>query len=93
MRIENLLSEEATANALGESPTFASPPPPRPQVASAFVNLLLTQLDSQFPRERIERGGLKIISTLDFDVQQQASCVTAYLRGAAGRSSGSSPAV
>ena len=78
MRMENLLSEEATANALGESLTFASPPPPQPQVASAFVNLLLAQLDSQFPRERIERGGLKIISTLDFDIQQQASCVTAF---------------
>ncbi len=72
------LSDEATANALGESPFFQTPPPSVPQPAAAFVNLLLTQLDSQFPRARIERGGLTIISTLDFDVQQQASCVTAF---------------
>lgn len=73
-----LLSDEATANALGESPFFQTPPPAQPQPAAAFVNLLLTQLDSQFPRARIERGGLTVISTLDFDVQQQASCVTAF---------------
>ncbi len=42
------------------------------------MNLLLNQLDTQFPRERIERGGLKVISTLDYDVQKQASCVTAF---------------
>ncbi|HJS20089.1 MAG TPA: transglycosylase domain-containing protein [Anaerolineales bacterium] len=78
MRIQNLLSEEATANALGESPTFETPPPVQPQPASAFINLLLTQLDSQFPRERIERGGLTILSTLDLGIQEQASCVTAF---------------
>jgi len=72
------LSDEATANALGESPFFQPPPPPDVQPAAAFVNLLLAQLDSQFPRARIERGGLTIISTLDFNVQQQASCVSAF---------------
>lgn len=78
MRNQNLLSEEGMANALGESPRFATPPPLQPQIASAFINLLLTQLDSRFPRARIERGGLTIISTLDFDIQNQASCVTAF---------------
>ena len=84
MSAQRLLSAEATANALGESPLFQTPPPPfvsaqgEPQVASAFINLLLSQLDSRFPRERIERGGLTIVSTLDYDVQKQSSCVTAY---------------
>ncbi len=73
-----LLSDEATANALGESPFFQTPLPTPPQPAPAFVNLLLAQLDTQFPRERIERGGLTIVSTLDFDLQKQASCVTAF---------------
>jgi membrane peptidoglycan carboxypeptidase len=78
MRTQKLLSDEAIANALGESPLFQTPIPPEPQVASAFINLLLTQLDSRFPRERIQRGGLTIISTLDYDVQKQASCVSAF---------------
>jgi len=73
-----LLSDEATANALGESPLFQTPPPSQPQFAAAFVNLLLAQLDSQIPRARIERGGLTIVSTLDYNVQKGSSCVTAF---------------
>ncbi|HET6822503.1 MAG TPA: hypothetical protein VFH34_07625, partial [Anaerolineales bacterium] len=78
MQIQGLLSADAALEARGESPLFQTPPVPEPQPAAAFVNLLLTQLDSQFPRERIERGGLTIISTLDYDLQQQSSCVTAF---------------
>jgi membrane peptidoglycan carboxypeptidase len=80
MQIHGFLSAEAADNARGESPLFQTPPPPsaEPQPAAAFVNLLLTQLDSQFPRERIERGGLTIISTLDYDLQRDSSCVTAF---------------
>jgi membrane peptidoglycan carboxypeptidase len=78
MQTQGLLSDEATANALGESPLFQTPPPSAPQPAAAFTNLLLSQLDSHFPRARIERGGLTIISTLDYDLQRQSSCVTAF---------------
>ncbi|MGB8983933.1 MAG: transglycosylase domain-containing protein [Anaerolineales bacterium] len=78
LKAQRLLSDEATENALGESPLFQAPPPARPQFASAFTNLLLAQLDSRFPRARIERGGLTIISTLDYDLQKGASCVTAF---------------
>ena len=73
-----LLSDQATANALGESPFFQTPPPSQPQPAAAFVNLLLTQLDSRFSRERIQRGGLTILSTLDYTIQRQSSCVTTF---------------
>ena len=76
MRIRKFLSQEATDNALGESLSFQTPP--APQTAPAFINILLTQLDSRFPRERIERGGLTILSTLDYEMQEQASCVTAF---------------
>ena len=78
MKAQRLLSEEATANALGESPLFQTPPPFQTQPAAAFTNLLLSQLDSRFPRARIQRGGLTIISTLDFDLQKQSSCITAF---------------
>ena len=78
MQIQGLLSIEAASNARGESPGFQTPPAPEPQPAAAFVNLLLTQLDSQIPRARLERGGLTIISTLDYDLQKDASCVTTF---------------
>ena len=78
MQIQGLLSADAALESRGESPLFQTPPVPELQPAAAFVNLLLTQLDSQFPRERIERGGLTIISTLDYDLQKQSSCVTAF---------------
>jgi membrane peptidoglycan carboxypeptidase len=78
MQIQGLLSVDAASDARDESPLFQTPPPPEPQPAAAFVNLLLTQLDTQIPRERLERGGLKILSTLDFDLQKQSSCVTAF---------------
>ena len=78
MQFQGLLSVEAAKNALGESPLFQTPPAPQPQPAAAFTNLLLTQLDSQFPRERIERGGLMIVSTLDYNLQKDAACITAF---------------
>jgi len=78
MKMQGLLSNEATANALDEAPSFQTPPASQPQPAAAFTNLLLSQLDSQFPRSRIERGGLTIISTLDFDLQKGSSCIAAF---------------
>lgn len=42
----------------------------------AFVNLALSQLATRYDRQRIERGGLKIISTLDYELQTSAACLT-----------------
>ena len=69
-------SDEATELALAETPKIQSAPQTPPTPAPAFVNLVLSQLDSQLPRERMERGGLNIITTLDFDLQTQAACIT-----------------
>ncbi len=59
---------------------FSIPDLPIPEsnnvVAPAFINLAINELDRQFTRERIERGGLNVITTLDYDLQSQASCVT-----------------
>ena len=64
------------AAALIENPPFAAPPQTPPRVAPAFVNLLLAQADSQVSRARIERGGIIVISTLDYDLQKDAACLT-----------------
>ena len=71
-----LVTAEEVDPALAETPTFAEAPLPSTEVAPAFLNLLLSQVDSQIPRDRIERGGITVISTLDYDLQKNAACVT-----------------
>ena len=71
-----LASNEATVGALAETPSIQSTPLSPPNIAPAFVNMVMSQLDSQIPRERIERGGLTITTTLDYDLQKKAACVT-----------------
>jgi membrane peptidoglycan carboxypeptidase len=78
MYAQGFLSQEEMDRALEESPSFETPPPVEFRFASAFTNLVLSQLDSQFPRARIERGGLRIISTLDVDLQRGAACLTRF---------------
>ena len=74
-----------TITALAETPQIESAHPTPPEIAPAFVNLVLSQLESQIPRERIERGGLNIITTLDYELQEQSACVTqAYAARMAG---------
>ncbi len=73
------LGTEAEADiqaALIQTPTIQPAAPSSPRLVEAFTNLILSQLDSRFPRARIERGGLTITTTLDYDLQGQASCVT-----------------
>lgn len=71
-----LVSPEDAAQSLAETPAFQTTHPTPPKVAPAFLNLLLAQVDSKIPRERVERGGIIIISTLDYELQKNASCVT-----------------
>lgn len=72
----DVIDDEESIQALSETPTIQSAPLSLPAPAPAFVNMALSQLDSQMPRERIERGGLNIITTLNYDLQKQAACVT-----------------
>lgn len=46
------------------------------RVAPAFLRLVRSQLDQEFTRSRIERGGVIITTTLDYDLQLQAACTT-----------------
>jgi membrane peptidoglycan carboxypeptidase len=80
MQALGFLSDADAAKALAESPTFF--PSPLEGIGDrgeggafpAFLNLVFQQLDSQFDRARIERGGLTITTSLDYDLQSQASC-------------------
>src|SRR5574341_598217 len=77
MKAFGLITNEEAAQALAGSPIPQSPIPlSQASVAPAFVSLVLHQLDQHFTRERIERGGLTVITTLDYDLQTQAVCTT-----------------
>lgn len=45
-----------------------------PKIAPAFAQWVMQQLETQIPLDRLERGGLHVITTLDFDLQNQATC-------------------
>jgi len=53
---------------------FNPPAPPQPNPAPAFTQIAWDQVITQIPIERLERGGYEIITTLDFDLQTQATC-------------------
>jgi len=80
MQALGFISEEEANQALAESPTFFPSPLQgigergEGSIAPAFLNLVFQQLDSQFARSRIERGGLTVTTSLDYDLQTQASC-------------------
>jgi membrane peptidoglycan carboxypeptidase len=50
------------------------PPTEIISAAPAFTSLALQQLDAQIPLQRLERGGLRITTSLDLDLQTQAAC-------------------
>jgi len=76
LRELEMVEEEDAARALAETPVILPSHPAITRSAEAFTNLVLSQLEPIFTRERIERGGLTIISTLDYSLQEQASCAT-----------------
>src|SRR5512143_2854329 len=50
-------------------------------MAPAFLHLVLSQIDQRALSERIQRGGMIVTTTLDYDLQQAAACTIAtYVR-------------
>lgn len=49
-------------------------PAPRSN-AGAFTSLALEQLAQMYGRQRLERGGLRIITSLDYDLQLEMACL------------------
>lgn len=75
MLVQGRIDGEQAAQASQEKLIF-QPPAESDDLAPAFTNLVLEQLAGYYPIERLERGGFKIITTLDGDLQTQASCTT-----------------
>lgn len=51
---------------------------PQNNITPVFMHLALSQLQTQFRRSQIERGGLRVITTLDFDLYQKIDCTARY---------------
>lgn len=70
-----LLSPEEFNQEVGHLPVLMSYPEAEAPFAPAFVALSLGQLETVFGGGRVERGGLVIVTGLDYDLQVQAACI------------------
>jgi membrane peptidoglycan carboxypeptidase len=68
------ISQQAAERARQEKVVFRTASQINEQPLAAFTNLVLDQLAGQIPQQRLERGGLRIITTLDQGLQQQTTC-------------------
>jgi membrane peptidoglycan carboxypeptidase len=80
------------AQAAGEELTLRSDLPAPQSPALAFSQRALDQLAAQIGRQRLERGGLKVITSLDYDLQIQLSCALRTQLARAGPGSEALPA-
>jgi len=73
MQSLGLITPQETSLARFVPLDFQQGSPPQ-EVAPAFTALALSQLGSRVDRERIESGGMRVITTLDYTLQLQADC-------------------
>ncbi len=68
------IDESQADEARRQSLTFSPPVAPLDNPAPAFTSLVLEQISAQFDLTRLERGGIGIYTSLDYDLQIQANC-------------------
>jgi membrane peptidoglycan carboxypeptidase len=75
-----MISSQEYDQAVNEKITFQQTEDLIFDISPVFTKLVLDQVGELFPLERIMRGGLNIITTLEFDLHSQAECtLTAQL--------------
>lgn len=70
------ITSQQAEQALQAQLNFQQPLEPQSSTAPAFLRLVLQQLGRQFPLTRLERGGFRLFTSLDYNLQSQALCVT-----------------
>ncbi len=78
MLAQGLISQGDAAQAILEKPAIASTTGVSPVdagIAPAFVRMALSQLDQDFGNSRVERGGMVILTSLDYDLQVHSNCI------------------
>jgi membrane peptidoglycan carboxypeptidase len=89
---QGLISAEQAGQASQAVVSFNTATLPVSNPAPAFTNLALEQLSSQFNRQRLERGGFRVITTLDYDLQLQSACAASTQLARSGFPQASLPA-
>lgn len=74
VRLERLDIGEARSAGL-ETPVI-QPALATEEFAPAFTSLAMTQLERHVNRKRVERGGMSVITTLDYDLYLRAECAS-----------------
>jgi membrane peptidoglycan carboxypeptidase len=73
LALGQITAQQAEA-AYGTLPLLPSGDGTKDNIAPAFLNIVISQVETAIPRERLVRGGLTVITTLDYDLQLQADC-------------------
>ena len=71
---QKMISSSQLRRSLKEEHTFQPPQELTLDIAPEFTRLVLEQTGDYFPLDRVLRGGLDIVTTLDYDLQLQADC-------------------
>jgi membrane peptidoglycan carboxypeptidase len=74
LRGSGAISEQEYQKALQTILPFRLPPPDMPEIAVAFDRMVIEQLSQYFSQQRLERGGLRIVTSLDPGLQEQLAC-------------------
>ena len=70
------ITREQAQEALNEAVEIRPPQKPPQNLAPAFSNYVLKRISEDIPIARLERGGIDIITSLDYDLQQETFCAT-----------------
>ncbi|NLG99453.1 MAG: hypothetical protein GX491_19025 [Chloroflexi bacterium] len=75
---QGVITREEYDRAVSEEPKLTQPPAAEDSAlsAEAFSRLVVDNLSERFDRERLERGGLRIITSLDYHLQLELACLT-----------------
>lgn len=71
---QGLITRDQLQHSLGEKLNFQPEGGLAFDLSPAFTSLVLEQISQFFPLERITRGGLNLVTTLDYDLQSQTEC-------------------
>lgn len=89
---QSVISEGEYLRAVDTRLDLTARAPESVSAAEAFSRLAVEQLSARFGRERVERGGLRVITTLDYSLQLELSClVRAQLTRLTGQASYAGP--